>query len=321
LITGNWRSWRAAVPTRVCVIVLLALTTTSAPVLAAVPTQETFAAPEPAAQALIHAMRDGGTGDLAKILGPQSEEIISSGDTVADQEARATFVAAFDETHAIVSEGKNKVLLMLGAAAWPFPIPIIKTAQKWRFDAAAGREEILNRRIGRNELNAIDVCRTYVEAQAAFVHDGRADNALPEYAQQFLSAPGSHDGLYWPAGAGEEQSPLGPLVASARAEGYDPDRAGDSNADSRKPYHGYIYKILMRQGSAAPGGAHDYVVHGHMIGGFALVAFPARYGDSGVMTFIVNHDGVVYQKDLGPKTFAEANGMTAFNPEKGWEKQ
>lgn len=279
----------------------------------ATPAQQSFASPEQAGHGLLEAMKAKDPAKLIAVLGPDSEDLVNSGDKVADAEAEAEFVSAYIARHQFVQTTKTKVELLLGKTSFPFAVPIVKTDAVWRFDAAAGRDEILARRIGRNELNAIEVCRTYVVAQNEYVAQDRPSGLKYEYAQKLTSTPGMHDGLYWD---GDPQSPLGPLIASARAEGYD-----KSNADSvdHKPYHGYLYKILTRQGSAARGGRHDYVVKDHMIGGFALVAFPARYDDSGVMTFIVSHDGVVYQKNLGPETAATASAMTEFNPDEGWE--
>ncbi len=302
----------------ICAFGLLLWVAMGDPARASDKMQKTFASPQTAAEALVEAMRSDKTDDLIMILGPQSRDLVSSGDPVADKDAEEKFIAAYGEMNKIVSEGKSKALLVLGTDAWPFAVPLVKSGGAWRFDGAAGREEILDRRIGRNELNAIEVCRTYVQAQNEYARRDRLASGFQEYAQKFQSSPGKHDGLYWLAGPNEEESPLGPVVASARAEGYDP--AAAASGTGRQPFHGYLYKILTRQGKAAPGGAHDYVVKDHMIGGFALVAFPARYGDSGIMTFIVSHDGVVYQNNLGPDTSAVANRMTEFNPDQGWEK-
>jgi len=281
------------------------------------PAQRVFASPKRAVEALLVAARGGQAADLLRILGPGNEDIVSSGDPVADRQARARFLAAYGEMNKVAFNGPDRAQLMLGADGWPFPIPLAKVGNGWRFDTIAGRQEILDRRIGRNELNAIEFCRTYVEAQGEYADADRQGGGLAEYARKFQSTPGLRDGLYWPMGPDGESSPLGPLVASARAEGYDADSPGGTD---RQPYHGYLYKILLSQGSAAPGGARDYVVNGRMIGGFALVAFPARYGDSGIMTFIVNHDGSVFQKDLGTDTAAIAHGMTEFNPDQDWKK-
>jgi hypothetical protein len=202
-------------------------------------------------------------------------------------------------------------VLVIGREDWPFPIPLVRKDGTWRFDTAAGRAEILYRRIGRNELNAIETALAYVDAQQEYAEQGVAGNGV--YAQRVVSRPGTKDGLYWPAQSGADESPLGELAASAAAEGY---RAGQQRA----PYHGYYYKVLTRQGPNAPGGAMDYVVRGRMIGGFALVAYPAEYRNSGVMTFLVNHQGNVYEKDLGPNTARVAAGMTAFNPDNSWRR-
>jgi len=312
MTTGTWQI-------RGCAVIVVALGTLAGPASAADPTpQPTFASPSQAVDALLAAMRGGKAAEMIGILGPRGEDIVSSGDPVADQNAEAKFIAAYGEMNKIVLMDKDnsRAQLRLGSDEWPFTVPLVKVGAVWRFDSAAGLTEILDRRIGRNELNAIEVCRTYVEAQNEYADADRLAGGLLEYAQKIRSTPGKHDGLYWPAAADEEKSPLGPLVASARAEGYDTAGEGDG-----KPYHGYRYKILTRQGKAASGGARDYVAKGHMIGGFALLAFPARYGDSGIMTFIVSHDGVVYQKNLGPETATVAGAISEFNPDQGWTKQ
>ena len=208
-------------------------------------------------------------------------------------------------------EGADKAVLVLGNQDWPFPIPLVRKDGTWRFDTVAGREEILFRRIGRNELAAIQTILAFVDAQQEYAEKGIGGNGV--YAQRIVSRPATKDGLYWPAQSGEDESPLGDLAASAAAEGY---RAGQQ----RIPYHGYYYKVLTRQGPNAPGGALDYVVRGKMIGGFALVAYPAQYGNSGVMTFLVNHQGTIYEKDLGEQTAGIAPGMTAFNPDGTWQR-
>ncbi len=314
----RWNDLRSFVRRRRAALTLAAIVASAlaaAPAAAVMAKATTFATPEAAVDALVTATRADATRDLVKILGPQARKLVYSGDAVADKEARARFVAAFDKAHKIVMEGDDKAVVEIGEDAWPMPIPLVKQASAWRFDAAAGEHEILARRIGRDELGAIDVCRAYVEAQREYASQ---TSGLREYAAKFVSSPGKHDGLYWPAAAGEAESPLGPLVASARAEGYGPkDKATGKHA----PYHGYYYKILTRQGKDASGGAYSYIVKGHMIGGFALVAYPAKYRDSGVMTFIVNQDGVVYQKDLGRNTAALAGRMTAFDPDTSWTKQ
>lgn len=282
--------------------------------LAATARQETFAAPEKAVDALIAATRAGRTAELIKILGPEAEKLIRSGDPIADKAARTHFVAAYDASHRLETESAAKTVLIIGEENWPFPIPLVRQGSVWRFDTAAGKQEILNRRIGRNELSVIEVCRAYVEAQREYAAKDRLGNGILEYAQHFVSTPGKHDGLFWETGSGQEQSPLGPLVAQARAEGYD----GRTPHIKPRPYHGYYYKIIKRQGPHAPGGAKDYVVDGHMTAGFALVAFPARYGDSGVMTFIVNQTGIVYEKNLGPETGKIVANLTEYDPDDSW---
>lgn len=276
--------------------------------------QEAFETPEAAVTALVGAAKQGDKAKLLDILGPEGEEVISSGDAVADTNARDSFVAAYDEKHVLEPEGKDTTILVLGADDWPFPIPIVERDGKWEFDTGAGHEEILLRRIGRNELSAIQASLAYVAAQndyAALDVDGRRP---PAYAQRIVSSPGAKDGLYWPSAEGDAQSPLGALFAEASEEGYAP--GGGTPA----PYHGYYYRILKGQGGGAEGGAFDYVVDGRMIGGFGLLAYPAEYGNSGIMTFMVNHDGVVLQKDLGPDTGELAGEIEAFAPDETWAK-
>jgi len=298
-------------------VVLSAASTVSAPARAAEQKpspQKTFATPEQAVDTLVAALRAGRTSEMLRILGPGSKRLVSSGDAVADAQARRRFLAAYDVEKRLEHDGDTRATLAVGKDDWPFPFPIVKRGNAWRFDAAAGAEEIIARRIGANELSTVEVCRAYVDAQREYAEQDRNHDGFIEYAQKFLSSPGKRDGLYWPAVAGEEESPIGPLVASARAEGY-----STAARQGPRPFHGYFYRILKGQGPAAKGGAYDYVLNGHMIGGFALVAFPAQYGVSGVMTFIVNHDGVVYEKDLGPRTRDLARKMTLFDPDSGWK--
>ena len=285
------------------------------PAALAAEAQKTFASPEEAAQALGAAAGAGNAKALESLLGPGSAALLRSGDAVADRRGRERFAKAFAEASKVERQGEARALLLVGKDEWPLPIPIVNGANGWRFDARAGREEILNRRIGRNELSAVQAMLAYVDAQREYYLRNPRNDKLLHYAQKFDSAPGKRDGLYFPTRAGEKSSPLGPLFASARAQGYAKD--GDGMPD---PYHGYRYRILKRQGANAPGGAYDYVVQGRMLGGFALVAWPAAYGSSGVMTFIVNHDGVVYEKDLGPNTAAAAAKITSFNPDESWKR-
>jgi hypothetical protein len=278
--------------------------------------QKTFKSPEEAVKSLMDALRSNNTKELQAIFGTAGKEIISSGDKVADKAGNERFVKNYEEMNKLEKETDKKVILVVGNHAWPFPIPIVKKGETWVFETKAGKEEMLNRRIGRNELNTIQTCLAIVDAQREYAMKDRDSDKLLEYAQKFASTKEKKDGLYWEAKEGEEQSPLGPLAARAVQEGYASRKPGDNPA----PYHGYFYRILKAQGKNAPGGAYDYVVRGKMIGGFALVAFPAEYGASGVMTFIVNHDGVVYQKDLGKETGKIAKAMTKFDPDKTWEK-
>ena len=273
--------------------------------------QQSFKTADAAADALVNAARAGDRNPLLTVLGRDGADIVSSGDPVADASARNRVVEAYDAKHQVVMEGNDKAVLVIGREDWPFPIPLVRKDGRWRFDTAAGREEILYRRIGRNELDAIETCLAYVDAQQEYAERSIAGNGV--YAQRIVSRPGKKDGLYWPAQSSSDESPLGELAASAAAEGY---RAGQQ----RIPYHGYYYKVLTRQGPNAPGGALDYVVRGNMIGGFALVAYPAEYRNSGVMTFLVNHQGNVYEKDLGPDTARIAAGITAFNPDNSWRR-
>jgi Protein of unknown function (DUF2950) len=268
--------------------------------------------------ALVTAARDNKRAELARVLGPDGTRLVYSGDRVADREGREKFVSAYDEMHKILADGDARAVLSIGKIDWPFPILLVKQGDTWRFDTKAGAQEILDRRIGTNELNAIEVCRAYVDAQREYASQDMSGRKPPEYAQKFMSSPGKHDGLFWPVEAGATESPMGPLVAQARAEGYDA-KTSDKNK-RRSPYHGYYYRILTKQGEHAAGGAFDYVVRGHMIGGFALVAFPAKYKDAGIMTFVVNHDGVVFQKNLGTRTAAVARRMATFDPDASWTK-
>jgi len=285
-------------------------------VFAADANQKSFKSPEEAVRALSDAVKGNDTKELLTIFGPEGKELISSGDKVADETGRERFIKAYEEMNKLVSENDTKVILHVGKGDWPFPIPVVKRGEYWLFDTMAGREEILNRRIGRNELNAIQVCLAYVDAQREYILKDRDEDKLLEYARRLQSRRGKKNGLYWEAKEGEEQSPLGPLIAKAAREGY----IGRRLLGRRNPYHGYHYKILKAQGKNAPGGEHDYIVEGKMIGGFALVAYPDEYGNSGVMTLIVNQDGVVYEKDLGKETEKTARAMKKFDPDETWKK-
>jgi hypothetical protein len=275
--------------------------------------QELFRTSEAAVDALVSAAKTGDRQAILSVLGRQASDIVSSGDPVADAATLQRFIAAYDAKHELTMAGSNKATMVIGQEDFPFPIPIVREGSSWRFDPAAGRQEILYRRIGRNELDAIQSSLAYVDAQNEYADKDRTGAGKNIYAQRIVSSSGKKDGLYWSDSEGNDASPLGELFAKATAEGY---RVGAE----RIPYHGYYYKILTRQGPAAPGGALDYVVNGDMIGGFAMVVYPAEYRNSGVMTFIVNHSGQVYQKDLGPRTLDLASRMTEYNPDKTWSK-
>ena len=275
--------------------------------------QQSYKTPDEAVGALVTAAKSADRKALLTVLGPGGEDIVSSGDEVADEGVRKEFVAAYDEKHEIRPAGDHATLIV-GKDDFPFPIPLVKKGDAWRFDTEAGRLEVLYRRIGGNELDTIQVCLAYVDAQNEYADKDHGEG-VGVYAQRIVSQPGKKDGLYWPAASGEEASPLGELMAAANTQGYRARGGGE-----RTPFHGYYYKLLTRQGPAATGGVLDYVVKGKMIGGFALVAWPAEYGNSGVMTFIVNHNGTVYEKDLGQRTAQVAAGMTVYNPDNTWKK-
>jgi hypothetical protein len=277
--------------------------------------QKHFSTPDTAVEALIAAYRDNSAPQLLAILGGEATPLIRSGDPVADRRGRARFVEAFDEEHKIELNGQDKAVIIVGKREWPWPIPLIDEAAGWRFDTKAGKEEILNRRIGHNEIKVIEVCREYVQAQRQY--EALKVGGRSEFARQFKSTPGQHDGLYWPVRSGEAESPFGPLVAEARATGYKAHSDSAARTVSH-PFHGYYFRILTAQGAHAAGGAKNYLVNGHMTLGFALVAFPASYGDSGVMTFIVNQTGIVFEKNLGPQTAVSAQAITEYDPDLSW---
>ena len=277
--------------------------------------EERFSSPQAAVDALKAAAEAGDTNAMHAIFGPAAHGLVSA-DFVAAAEERELFVSRLKEKVNLVSESDAKAVLQLGADGWPFPIPLVKQDGQWRFDTEGGKEEILNRRIGANELGAIHVCRAYVEAQREYASVDHNGAGVLAYAQHLRSTPGTHDGLYWSTRTGDELSTLGPLVAQARVEGYR--QKTKILTDEQSPYHGYYFKILTRQGKQAPGGKYDYLINSHMIGGFALVAWPAEWGNTGVMTLIVNQQGRVYQKNLGPKTSSIANAMSAYNPHSTW---
>jgi len=295
-----------------CQLTLLAV----APVaMAAGLPQKTFGSPEEAVSALVDAVRTGDESALRTILGPRSGKLISSGDPVQDQQNRDKFISAFDTASKIELQGGAKAVLVVGKDEWPMPIPLVKSDGSWRFDAKQGAQEILNRRIGRNELAAAQVCLAIVDAEREYSTQDPEGAGVPRYAARLVSTPGKRDGLYWETTSDQPESPLGPLLAAAANEGY-----AHKQFATLAPYHGYYYKILTKQGKNASGGAYDYLVKGEMLGGFGLIAYPARYRASGIVSFIVNQDGVVYEKDLGKNTGAIAAKMTTFDPDSSWKK-
>jgi hypothetical protein len=273
-----------------------------------------YPTPEAAAAALLEAARSGSTERLNEVLGSDGDELLSSGDAVSDEQDRKMFVGAYEKKHSLTKEADGTLTLVVGEKEWPFPIPLVQVGGGWRFDTELGRDELISRRVGRNELNTIEVCRALVEAQEEYAQ--LAIGGTAQYARKILSSPGKRDGLYWETAEKEAPSPLGPLVAQASEEGY------AAAIAERNPgvYHGYRYRVLTKQGPAAKGGERDYVVENLMIGGFAFVAYPAEYGESGVMTFIVNHEGIVYQSDLGEDTAKLASRMPAFDPGPTWKR-
>jgi len=274
---------------------------------------KTFATPEDAAAALAEAVRAQDVQALLGVVGPSSRSWLSSGDTVADREDWRKFLAAYDQKHSVSKVTDSRAVLLVGDGDWPFPAPLVRQGETWAFDAVAGREEIINRRVGRNELDAIQTLLAIVDAQREYAAADPDGNGSPDYARRFMSSEGTKDGLFWPAGANEPASPLGPLVGAATREGYSPKAQPEA-------YHGYRYRMLTAQGKDAPGGAYGYLVKDRMLGGFAVLAYPARYGVSGVMSFVTNHDGIVYQKNLGRNTDALAAKMQTFNPDASWRK-
>jgi len=271
--------------------------------------RKTFSSPEEASKALVTAMQSNDERALLEILGPAGKRIVSSGDETEDADSRASFVQKYEQMHRLVREPDGTTTLYIGAENWPTPIPLMNKGNSWYFDTEAGEKEILFRRIGRNEMSAIRVCQQLVAAQKEYYASHN------EYAQKIFSHEGQHNGLYWKVAGGEPESPIGPLVAAAAAEGYPEHQNGVPT-----PYRGYYYHILTRQGKSGPGGAKSYIVNGKMTDGFAFLAYPAEYRSSGVMTFIVGQDGVVYQKDLGKKTQALAKAMKEYDPDTAWQK-
>jgi hypothetical protein len=304
----NWHPLVSALAATACFLACLTL--------ARAEQEERFATSKDAIDAFAKAALDKDTNALGVIFGPGLRELISA-DPVQASNGLAHLASRISGKIKVVVQADSFAGLELGVDAWPFPIALVKQDGQWHFDTEGGKEEILNRRIGRNELDTIRVCRAYVEAQRDYASEDHTGCGLLEYAQHLRSTPGQRDGLYWHAEPGEEVSPLGPLVAQARGEGYS--HESKILTEQQVPYRGYFFKILARQGPHAPGEKYDYIINGHMIAGFALVAWPAEWGNSGVMTFIINQQGKIYEKNLGPKTPALARKMTTYDPGPGWK--
>ena len=278
--------------------------------------QKDFASADQAIQALVSAVKSGDTQTMLEVLGGDAKPLIESGDPVQDGNARARFVREYETLNSLLSTPDGLTILQVGSDNWPFPFPLVQEGERWRFDSSAGVEEVINRRVGRNELSTIQACLAYVDAEREYYLRNPENDPLFHYARRLLSTEGHKDGLYWPVAGGEEPSPLGEEFAHARAEGY-----FKAEPPKSTPFHGYVYRALEAQGPHAVGGAYQYVAHDKMIGGFALVAYPAQYGTSGVMTFIVNHQGVVFSKDLGQDTQQLADEMKAFDPDDTWKRE
>ena len=319
MIHCTWNKLRAALSILLGSMLVVGITTTMAAEgpSAAVqqPQGKAFSSAEEAVKVLIDACKRNDTQELLAIFGPEGADIVSSGDDVADKTHLAHFVQAYEAKNRLEQGTPEYAVLCVGQEDWSFPVPIVKSGEKWYFDAAAGKEEILNRRVGRNELSVIQVMHAYVDAQREYAsRKDRGGDTSTEFAQKIRSDEGKRNGLYWPVKEGEEISPLGPLAAQAVSEGY------QKKKDAPTPYHGYYYKILKAQGKNASGGEYDYVSDGKMILGFALVAWPADHGNSGIMTFVVNQDDIVYQKDLGPDTEKIAGAMEKYDPDETWQR-
>ena len=279
------------------------------------PPRKSFATPEEAARALAAAYQKGDSKAVAETLGDKAGRLVFSGDPVIDRHERAWFLSLYQEGHEVAAEGKNRAVLQLGKDGQPYPIPLIKKEARWRFDTSEGHEDLLNRRISKSELTALNLVSDFVDAQREYHQRDHNGSGTPEYAQRFRSTAGRKDGLYWEGASEKAEGPIAKLMEAATKEGYLPAKEGELPV-----YRGYVYKMLTAQGPLASGGAREYIVNGRMTEGFALVAFPVRYGVSGIMTFLVNQDGVIYQKDLGPKTVETGRQMTRFDPDTTWTK-
>jgi hypothetical protein len=304
-------------PALLTALLAFVLTAASAASLAAAATQNqaSFASAEAAMEEFAAAIKVHDVAKLNRILGPEAKDILESGDPIEDKAARERFATAYAQSHKLSTVSPTKATILVGSDDWPFPVPLVKEAGVWRFDTREGKEELVNRRIGRNELWTQQAMLAYVDAQREYYARNPQKEKLLQYAQKFMSSDGKRDGLYFPTAAGEKPSPLGPLFEAQRSAGNVPKGGANPGA-----YHGYHFRILKAQGPNARAGAYDYVTNGKMIGGFALVAYPAAYGSTGIMTFIVNYEGVVFEKNLGPDTVRIAQKMTRYDPDKTWTR-
>jgi hypothetical protein len=300
---------RAFVSLLILIVAALAACSRSVP-------QQDFASAEEAVRALVAAAQSNDTQALLEVLGEKAEPVVSSGDEVQDRNSRERFLQSYEQAHALDTSVEGVTTLEVGTDEWPFPFPIVQRDGRWRFDSAAGTEEVLNRRVGANELATIQSSLAFVDAQREYYALNPERDPLLHYAQKLISTEGRKDGLYWPTASDETPSPLGEAFAQARAEGY-----FDKDVSKATPFHGYVYRLLKSQGSNAKGGAYHYMVRDKMLGGFALIAAPAEYGSSGVMTFIVNHDGIVFSKDLGEDTAQAALSIESFDPDQSWTRE
>ena len=312
--SNNARTLRCWALVLACLCASIGIRTFSSEAAAQSGQQRTFPSAEEAVRALVDTVKKGDTGALLAIFGPDGTDLLASSDPATTRMNRQVFAAAAAEQWHLTDSGADQKTLVIGNEEWPFPVPLVKAARGWYFDTAAGKDEVIARRIGRNELAVIDTVRAYVTAQQRYAAQGHDGNQPGVYAPKFQSDPGKENGLYWPTGHGQKRSPLGDLVAQAAEEG-----RGVGGRAQPSPFNGYYFRILTAQGAAAKGGARPYVVKGQMSGGFALVAWPAEYDVTGVMTFIINQEGVVRQKDLGPASDAIARKMSAYNPDASWQ--
>jgi len=298
-------------------ICAITLVLSSSAALSATFLQKDFATPDAAVALLADAVKANDQKTLQEIFGKHGSSLLDSGDKSVDKKNRDDFIKAYEQSHHLVYVGETRAELQIGDNQWSLPIPLVSNKGRWKFDTTSGKEEIMYRRIGRNELATIQVCLAIVDAEREYASQDWDGDGLLKYAAKFVSAPGKKDGLYWESKEGEPLSPLGPLLAAAARDGY----KKTSGKQPLENYHGYLYRILTSQGDAASGGSYDYSVNGKLIGGFAVVAYPAHYGSSGIMSFIINHDGVVYEKDLGKDTAKVASSLNTFNPDASWKKQ